>query len=496
MKRFITLILAAGLVLSAAAGAKAVDFKASGYWDFALDWHRSSFDKNNTSDRFSGIQRLRTQIDVIASENLKGVLFFEIGKTNWGNGDQGGALGTDGYSVKVRYSYIDWVVPDTDLKFRIGLQPYLLPNFVAGSPILDGDGAGVTAAYEFNDNVGLTLFWLRAENNNSDGVEFRGHTFRDSQNDTLDVIGLTVPVQGEGFKITPWGMYSFVGNRSLIDENNNGDIRDLRAGLLPVLPGTIVTNAYETNKSDGHAWWAGIGAELTMFEPLRIGIEGAYGSVDMGKISGAFTPRGGLAGNERSIDIKRDGWYAAAIAEYQMDVITPGLLFWYASGDDDNPYNGSERMPYLDPTWEATPFGFEGARFDDDAVLGNSLSGTWGVSARIKNLTFIENLSHMLQFSYIRGTNDKNLPARAGMTSATDFYNDSNGPVGLVYMTTKDWATELDFNTEFRMYQDLSFLLEAGWIRLDLDEGVWGSDIVNGTEKNAYKVALNLRYTF
>ena len=170
MKRFVTLILAAGLVFGAASGAKAVDIKASGYWDFALDWHRSSFDKDNTSDRFSGIQRLRTQIDIIASESLKGVVFFEIGKTNWGRGDQGGSLGTDGYTVKVRYSYIDWAVPDTDLKVRMGLQPYLLPNFVAGSTILDGDGAGVTTSYDFNENVGATLFWLRAENNNTQGV--------------------------------------------------------------------------------------------------------------------------------------------------------------------------------------------------------------------------------------------------------------------------------------------------------------------------------------
>ena len=48
--------------------------------------------------------RLRTQIDVIASESLKGVMFFEIGHQNWGKSAQGAALGTDGKEVKVRYS--------------------------------------------------------------------------------------------------------------------------------------------------------------------------------------------------------------------------------------------------------------------------------------------------------------------------------------------------------------------------------------------------------
>ncbi len=496
MKRLVTLMLAAGLLFGAASAAPAVDFKASGYWDFALDWHRSSFDKNNTSDRFSGAQRLRTQIDVIASESLKGVLFFEIGTTQWGRGEDGASLGTDGRTVEVRYSYLDWVVPDTDLKFRMGLQPFLLPNFVAGSPILDGDGAGITASYDFNENVGMSLFWLRAENNNAEGATRRGYTFRDSQNDSLDLFGLTIPIRGEHFRVTPWGIYGLVGNRSLVDDGNHGSIRDLRAGFLPVLPGSMVTTAYDTDKSEGHAWWAGLGAEVNTFEPFRLGIEGAYGSVDMGSFRGAFTPWDGVAGTAREIDMKRRGWYAAAVLEFPMEVITPGLLFWYSSGDDSDPYDGSERMPYIDPTWEGTTFGYEGARFDDDSVLGNSMPGTWAVSARIKDLTFIDNISHLLQFAYIRGTNDKDLPEAAGMTSATGFYNDSNGPVGLVYMTTKDWATELDFNTEFRMYKDLSFLLEAGWIHLDLDESVWGGDIVNGTEKNAYKVALNVRYTF
>ncbi|MFQ8738354.1 MAG: hypothetical protein ACLSAH_22040 [Bilophila wadsworthia] len=31
--------------------------------------------------------------------------------------------------MKVRYSYVDWVVPQTDVKVRMGLQKYTLPNF-------------------------------------------------------------------------------------------------------------------------------------------------------------------------------------------------------------------------------------------------------------------------------------------------------------------------------------------------------------------------------
>ena len=68
--------------------------------------------------------RLRTQIDVIASESLKGVMFFEIGHQNWGKAAEGAALGTDGKVVKVRYNYVDWVIPQTDAKVRMGLQNF------------------------------------------------------------------------------------------------------------------------------------------------------------------------------------------------------------------------------------------------------------------------------------------------------------------------------------------------------------------------------------
>ena len=46
-------------------------------------------------------------------------------------------------------------------------------------------------------------------------------------------------------------------------------------------------------------------------------------------------------------DVKRAGWFASILAEYKMDYFTPGIMFWYASGDDKSMYNGSERMPVI-----------------------------------------------------------------------------------------------------------------------------------------------------
>ena len=69
---------------SAFSAANAADIKAKGMWDFSFEYTNDSFDKHNSSDRFGAAQRLRTQIDVIASESLKGVVYFEIGDTALG----------------------------------------------------------------------------------------------------------------------------------------------------------------------------------------------------------------------------------------------------------------------------------------------------------------------------------------------------------------------------------------------------------------------------
>ena len=109
MKRLVTLVLAAGLVLSAASGAQAIEFKASGQWLMGFNAADGSLvnktrggqgekmKKANNEDVFSAGQRIRLQLDAVASEALSGTVFFEIGHQRWGQGgDSGAAMGADG----------------------------------------------------------------------------------------------------------------------------------------------------------------------------------------------------------------------------------------------------------------------------------------------------------------------------------------------------------------------------------------------------------------
>ena len=471
MKRLTTLLLAAGLICSAFSAANAADIKAKGMWDFSFEYTNDSFDKHNSSDRFGAAQRLRTQIDVIASESLKGVVYFEIGDTHWGHAKDGASLGTDGRTVEVRYSYIDWAIPETDVLVRMGLQPFVMPGFVAGSAVLDGDGAGITISNQFTENVSASLFWLRAENDND--PEMTKH----DAHDAMDFIGVTVPMTFDGVKVTPWGMGGIIGHDSF--KGGNFDLNyPMAQGMLPLMgTSTIVANS---DKDHGSAWFGGVSADLSYFDPFRFALDAAYGSVDMGTSKY----------KDKNFDVKRSGWYAAFLAEYKLESCTPGLLFWYSSGDDANAYNGSERLPSIDPDVYVTSYGFDGTNYGGAAqTMGYGISGTWAVMARVKDISFMEDLSHVLRVVYYQGTNNKEM-VRQGMIS-----NPQDSQYSMMYLTTGDKAVEVNFDTEYKLYKNLSLFVELGYIRLDLDKDLW-KGVGYEAKENNFKGTFSIGYKF
>lgn len=80
-------------------------------------------------------------------------------------------------------------------------------------------------------------------------------------------------------------------------------------------------------------------------------------------------------------------------------------------------------------------------------------------------------------------------------TFHTSYADVNSNMVGSTYLTEKDAAWEVNFDTRYQIYKDLALAVELGYLRLDLNDGVWG-DVINGTEKNAYKAAVNMQYAF
>ena len=129
MKRLMTLLLAAGLVLGATSAAKAVDFKMTGLWQNRVSFADRNFEKHNGDDKMRAATRLRTQIDVIASESLKGVMFFEIGHQNWGKSAQGAAQ-TLGYGISGTWAVMARV---KDISFMEDLSHVLRVVYYQGT---------------------------------------------------------------------------------------------------------------------------------------------------------------------------------------------------------------------------------------------------------------------------------------------------------------------------------------------------------------------------
>lgn len=137
MKSFLTLILAAGMTLSAVNGASAADIKVSGAWltSFTFTdnlYGKNALNKDSNDGAFNAAQRVRINFDVVASEALSGRVQLQVAngdaRPNWYSYGNAG-VGGPGYSVTARLAYLDWLIPNTDVLVRMGRQEVSMPSY-------------------------------------------------------------------------------------------------------------------------------------------------------------------------------------------------------------------------------------------------------------------------------------------------------------------------------------------------------------------------------
>ena len=185
---------------------------------------------------------------------------------------------------------------------------------------------------------------------------------------------------------------------------------------------------------------------------------------------------------------ERAGWIVAALAEYKLDMVTPGILAWYGSGEDDDLDNGSERMPSVSPTgWGVTSFGFPGSVYRQDTNFGLNGAGTWAVGLQFADISFMENLSHVLRVVYMKGTNDADVIKKNPTVGAAFAPGQT-----YTFLTDEDSAIEVNFDTTYQIYENLKLVVEMGYIKLDMDEDTWGTDDF----ADAKKLVFNFVYDF
>lgn len=519
MKKLATLLLAAGLVFSAFHPASAVELKPYGMFELLFEHggnmtralqSTADFEHNTNGKQvvhgkhFSVIQRLTVGTRFVMDENLSATYEAILGFNTWGGPatgaaaaqQNGGALGSRSANIVTKFAYLDWVVPGTDLKVRMGMQPWFWPSYATGT-ISPGDGngfgTGILVNAPINDNVGVTAGWMRATSGfrrGADAAAFTKHT-----DDNLDMFVLTLPVKGEGFRLTPWVTFAAVGKDQTLSEAANQEatgwakstswkhfapltgaaVAGLKATGHDALATALQDNAVNIGQARGNStgWWGGLGGELTMFDPFRFAFDAGYSTLDT---------------DYSALD--RSGWLLGLSMSYKTAWGVPTLKFWYTSGDDGNVKNGSERPLITGDfnTGASVFFGNQNLAGNLASDCGASSAGTWGLSAQWNKASFIEGLFHNFRVTYVQGTNSKKMAEYVGK-------NDLGR-----YLTTKDSVIDVSFDSVYSIYKNLAAMLELSYAFENMDGKLWGEamKVSDGKARfsDAWRVNMKFMYTF
>jgi hypothetical protein len=431
MKKLATLLLAAGMVVASTAPANAVDVKVDGRYRFSFMTGQSGYDGANQEYTQ---QRFRLGLTFAASENLSGYVQFQLGKYKWGTAQTSGG-NTDGTDVSVRQSYIDWTVPGTAVKVRMGRHCLGLPNDAFGENAVMSSGYGtrdgIVVTAPVTDWLGVTALWTRV---NASGADL-------DTNSTDDIYAAIANLKFNGFKADVYAAYATLDKDASVtayEWNKDEKKFELDADAT-------FTSADGSTLPDfeGKAYWVGFTSTMSYFDPFTLKLSAAFGEATADKFE------------------KEDqkGWNVQAKASYALDFGTPVLGAWYFSGDDDRAGDGT--MPHVAGAFTPTRTLHDGSIGLTGGIGSDMFYGNWGVQAGVEGVSFVKGLSHDFLVSYIQGTN-KELHE-----------NDAT------YLTEDDSLVSFDLVNTYKIYKNLAAHLELAYIINDyatvrkMDDDAW-----------------------
>ncbi|ACV69167.1 outer membrane homotrimeric porin [Desulfohalobium retbaense] len=425
------------------------------YWENNTDFNDNEYD----SADFFGETDWYLGFEIAQSENLKA--FIQLyQEQDWGVGP--GEAGEDSTeNLKIEHAYLDFMVPNTDIRVKGGDFGFQLPG-AGGDNVFDDTANGIQVSMPFNDMVGLTAGYAMLDQQGSawnatdagDDNEFTAQT---------SAVYAVLPITMDGVAFNPYFMFA------------ESDIGEESGSLVPFYD----EDGSPFGEIDDHtAYWYGFNGQVTMFDPITIGADFIYGTSSV-ETKDNFT----VEGEDAEDAAERAGWFTQITADYKMDMFTPGVVFFYGSGDDDDPSDGSEMLPTVVSNYKpfnaVDDFGngyVTNADGDTQAEVG---AGLWALAFQLKDISFIEKLSHDLTIGYVAGTSDK---------EAADFYGDS-------FMTEEDSMWTVEFDNSYQVYENLSAGLFFAYTKADYDEdlGDRGDDFAD----DAYTtMEASLSYSF
>jgi hypothetical protein len=462
MKKLAILAVLACMVFGFAASASAVDLDAKGQFQFQMNFmdnpdFLSNKDGGTSEDDLNFWFRARTEFRFIANENLWAVLYTEY-KNRVGNGHYNtSATDSNGDSTTglyVKRAYLQYRFPGTEVLTSAGIMSINMPGAVTGSMVLgDADLGAFMVETPITDEIAVAGAFIRyADDTQSEAYDA-------STKDELDIFYAAMPITLDGISATPYFAYAIVGQ----------NVANVPSGLLAPNVSALTKNEY--------AWWLGTSFNMDMFDPIVFAADAVYGSVD-----------GDVKQNDRSGFL-----FDASLAYTGLDFVKPVLKFAYTTGEDDNTSNGSERLPIVNEDFDLGTY-YLGASSLTAADLGKNPLGFWALGLSFDNISFFEKLTHKLAFTYIQGTNDKDLIKNVGAANIADATITADGN----FLTSEDHVFAIDFNTNYQIYDELAAIVEFGYADVDLDKGTWEN--FRGTIKDKqdpnFKLALGLVYKF
>ncbi|WP_018123250.1 outer membrane homotrimeric porin [Desulfovibrio oxyclinae] len=451
MKRFVMMALLCTFVLGLATTAAAADIKASGDYTFEAYWQSNmGLDEDRDDERpqsYNVLQRLRTKFQFIANENLKGVLYTEAGTSTWGQ-DELAITASSANVFELKQGYIDFNWPGTEVNARVGYQALSLPSAVDlnGGMILNDEVAAATIGGPITENISYLVGYAR-------GGQSDAHLGQQ------DVYFAVAPMSFDNIKVSPFFAYANLG-----ESVDNGTVFS---------GGRAFASGLANDELDG-AWWAGVAFEGT-FADFVTKADFNYGTVD--------------AEDDAQ---KMSGWLFDASVAYTgwEEYVTPELFFVYTSGEDGNSSDSggeSERMPTLAADWAISSFYTDGNWGLSSAIAGNdpNLLGFWALGLAMNDFSFMEDLTHTARIIYYTGTNDEDW---ADDVNFADYKNVAYGNT----LTEEDHVWEVNFDSQYKIYDELTGYVELGWVNADLDEDIWGDDAGG----DAYKLSMGMNYSF
>ena len=480
MKKLIALVALLGLILGMAATASAeLDVKARGSWRVHFNFlDNFDFNDNNAEDDFSVQQRIRTRLRFVFNENVMGELYTEIGDVTWGQGSAGD-INTDGIAIEVKRAFIQWYWPGTKALFTTGLMGVNLPTsgFGRANMAIGGIDAGAfQVSVPFNEMVAITLGYTRLLDNNTSVAAA----------DEFDAIYAAVPVTLDGLKLVPYFAYAWFGD--------DIDSADLPGNIIsPVLPADNSTFTFNADGDDENfgIFWLGTAIDVDMFDPFVFHFDAMYGHTQADTLYSGTTKLGD--------DVDISGWMMDLMFEYTgLDFFTPQLFFAWASGVDKDDFKSGDideigLMPIANSDWGIGGTLINGSNFTTD--FGAARGGFWLAGAALRDISFIEKLSHEFIIYYAQGTSDKETVLRNG-TSLTYMDSFLSGVFGLPFTDDESYV-EVDFNHKYQIYESLAAILELAYGRYSTDNNDVETLMMGGDDsENLMKAAFGFVYSF